>query len=150
MMLLNLIFFSLSRAFGCSCAPLDIKTEFTKTDYVLVATVASKVARDFDAYDGLDRITDYEISLKIKKHYKGDLRKSPYVTTAADDGRCGFNLEVGQTYVFWMNKPVPDSGSSVPMVGICSRTKHISRAKEDLKWLDKRTRQDLLTSVLFN
>src|SRR4051812_48611908 len=113
MMLLNLILFSLSQAFACSCGLLDIKTEFIRTDYIMIATVASKTGRDFDAYDNLNRITDFEITLKIKKSYKGDLKKSPYVMTAADDGRCGYNLAVGETYVFWMNKPDANSGASV-------------------------------------
>jgi hypothetical protein len=149
-MILKILLFSFYQAFGCSCAPQDIKKEFERSDYVMIATVTEKTARDFDPYDDLNRITDYEITLNIKRSYKGDLRKKPHVMTASDDARCGFNLKLGETYLFWMDKPHPDSPVSVPIVHICSRTKHISQAKDDIKWLDRKSSQDLVSSVLFN
>jgi hypothetical protein len=149
MILIKAVLLSLSQAFGCSCAPQDIKTEFARSDYVLVATVLEKVGRDFDAYDDLSQVTDFEVALKITKSYKGHLKRNPYITTPSDEARCGVSLKVGETYLFWMDRPHPDSGTTVPAVYLCSRTKPISQAKSDIKWLEKKAGRSLITSFFF-
>lgn len=76
---------------------------------------------------------NYVVVLKVSKRWKGDLSPEITVYTPLHEASCGFKFEKGKEYLVYSKKE-----NGLPMVTICSRTKLLSQAQEDLDELNKR------------
>jgi len=78
-----------------------------------------------------------EITLQVKKAWKGALGDEVQVHTAASGAACGYGFAMGQTYLVYATRDEAD-----PMrVSLCSRTALVERAGEDLAFLGKPSQQ---------
>lgn len=74
-----------------------------------------------------------EITLQVKKVWKGDLGEQVQVRTAGSSAACGYNFVKGETYLVYADRDEAD-----PMrVSLCSRTALVANAEEDLDFLGK-------------
>ncbi len=64
------------------------------------------------------------IALSVETVWKGPLYQTMYLTTHRDEASCGFTFAEGTTYIVYSR-----DGSTV---SLCSRTRELSRAAEDL------------------
>jgi len=74
-----------------------------------------------------------EITLRVKKVWKGDIGEQVQVRTAGSGAACGYSFAKGETYLVYADRDEAD-----PMrVSLCSRTALIASAQEDLDFLGK-------------
>lgn len=76
-------------------------------------------------------VIDKKISFTVTESFRGISEKTVEVITSSQSSACGYNFEVGQEYVVYayQNKETGKLGT-----GICTRTRPIERAEEDLKY----------------
>jgi len=83
------------------------------------------------------RFGGLEVTLRVKKVWKGDLGDKAHVHTAASSAACGYGFAMGQTYLVYVTSDEAD-----PMrVSLCSRTALVENAEEDLAFLGKPSQQ---------
>lgn len=118
------------RAFACSCLVTDeplkeqIENAFTEASAVFSgAVVAVKRSAD-DSYS-------VDVTFKTKKTWKGRSLKTVTISTGQDSAMCGFNFEVGKTYLVYAH-----GGSEKLSTTICTRTAEL-KASDDEKQLNK-------------
>ena len=79
------------------------------------------------------RFGGLEVTLRVKRLWKGEPKAEIKVHTAGSSAACGYTFVKGETYLVYALRDHAD-----PMrVSLCSRTKHIDDAKEDLRFLGK-------------
>jgi hypothetical protein len=78
---------------------------------------------------------EYEVTVKLKveKSWKGNVPRQITVSTATDSAMCGYNFEVGQSYLIYA------SGTNINnlQTNICTRTAKSLQAKADLRVLGR-------------
>jgi hypothetical protein len=132
------IVFQASIAFACTCGPvLSVLDEYDKAQVVLIARLVSveKAAEeDQDAYTYGVRSS----RLVVEKVYKGAVRAADQLTFAQGNGLdCNWafhDQQVGARFLLYL--PVPQPGSAWRAYA-CGRSKFVTRATEDLLYLDK-------------
>jgi len=78
-----------------------------------------------------------EVTLRVKKVWKGALGDEVQVHTAGSSAACGYGFAMGQTYLVYATSDEAD-----PMrVSLCSRTALVESAEEDLAFLGKPEQQ---------
>jgi len=116
--------------FACSCMNPGPPCEATsKSAAVFVGTVvASKNAKTTGQYDFNSR----EVKFSVEESFKGLGSTEALVFTGWGGGDCGYPFRTGQQYLVYAYKDEKDGrlGTS-----ICSRTRQLSEAKEDLAYL---------------
>ena len=102
---------------------------FTSSSYVFTGEVTKIETNDSTPFRGL------EVTLKVKKLWKGEPKEIVKVHTAGSSAACGYPFKEGQTYLVYVTSDEAD-----PMrVSLCSRTAPVDRAKEDFDFLKKPT-----------
>ena len=118
---------SSSAVWACSCAPPPPPK---KSLAVSAAVFAGKV-KTIERNGRLLKVT-----LEISRTWKGTKGKTVVVTTAASGAACGFGFKKGSSYLVYCYKPRGKGAKPVALVvSLCSRTRPLERAKEDLKEL---------------
>jgi hypothetical protein len=83
------------------------------------------------------RFRGLEITLRVKRVWKGAPQEEIKVHTAASSAACGYTFVKGKTYLVYALSDQAD-----PMrVSLCSRTAPIENAQEDLDFLGKPSHQ---------
>ncbi|MEK6855322.1 MAG: hypothetical protein AABX73_03820 [Nanoarchaeota archaeon] len=77
------------------------------------------------------RIEGEKVNLVISKIYKGDLGTQVNITTPTDSAMCGFNFVKNKEYLVYTSGNLSDLSTN-----ICTRTKLLSEADEDIEELD--------------
>jgi len=144
---------SASAAYACSCGRLSPAEAFEGYDVILVATadyvqsplvpelltlgryavakaksVVTQEDLDFEAY------TFRKVGLRAQTLFKGHPSAELAVLTGLGHGDCGYPFEEGKDYLICATF---DEHKNL-RTGICSRTKPISAAAEDLRYLRAR------------
>ena len=132
-----LLLLSLSpSAHACSCVELPgIEQQFAENDIVAEIKVTKKRARNFYLLDGSDRPTDVVYTANVPTVYKGKPEKTFEFMSAYDSAACGLNLAEGEKYLLWYRQPQGHSYGPVPYVHLCSGTRALKDAKQDVEWL---------------
>jgi shikimate kinase len=118
LVLVVLSLYAVDTAWACSCAPQPPPQEALKQSVaVFTGTVAGVTT------SGQNRL----VQIRVEKVWKGAKCGEVTVTTALDDAACGYNFEVGQSYLVYATK---EKGKL--SVSLCSRTSLTSQAGEDL------------------
>jgi len=74
-----------------------------------------------------------EITLRVKRVWKGDIGEQVEVRTAGNSAACGYSFVKGETYLVYADRDEAD-----PMrVSLCSRTALVASAQVDLDFLGK-------------
>jgi hypothetical protein len=111
-------------AFGCSCGRIDAPQEFENHDFVFVGKVTET--------GGFVR---NNVTFSVEKAWKplDDDEVFAYVT-----GCDGIDFKAGETYLVYAYKEESFFGTNV-YTSSCSRTALLTKATEDLKFLESRT-----------
>lgn len=82
----------------------------------------------------LERLKDQSLraTIKVASAWKGEVGKSVEVTTAPDGGVCGYDFREGESYLVYARK---ERDSDDLTTDICTRTRTLREAEEDLKAL---------------
>lgn len=114
-------------ASACSCMKLTPSEGFTSSYAVFTGEVIDIAKNEATRFGGL------EVTLRVKKVWKGDPAPQIKVRTASSSAACGYGFAEGETYLVYAVRDEAD-----PLrVSLCSRTAPIDQAKEDLQFLGK-------------
>lgn len=122
------------QAFCCSCVrqpePL---VALGRADAVFSGAVVA--VRDPHAgeatYSSIDPLL---YSIAVNEVWKGDVGDTTVITTARESCSCGFPFQIGRTYIVYAY--LPRTGDADWSTHLCTRTRDIERAGEDLEALN--------------
>ena len=110
--------------YACSCVEPDSPSEeLAHSAAVFMGRVVS--VREFDSVGGASGSLDpTTVEFDVQTIWKGPDYQTMFLTTARSEASCGFTFTEGITYVVYSR-----DGSTV---GLCSRTRELSEASDDL------------------
>lgn len=127
-----LILCSASEASACSCAfggsaPCQ---DYWKTDAVFVGTVvgSSKITTDEGTYKSNRRV----VRMTVEQPLKGIEGAAAEVVTGWGDSDCGYGFKTGASYIVYAHRGEKDGRL---YTGICTRTRPLAEAGEDLAFI---------------
>jgi hypothetical protein len=115
---------------ACSCLPTKSTAQELEQS---TAVFSGKVIQIKRRKQAENIFASVEVTFRVEKAWKGLKRKTITVYTSSNSASCGYSFRVNQTYLVYANGNDEDKLST----GICSRTKRIKDAREDLKELGK-------------
>lgn len=123
-------------AHACSCRfgggpPCE---EYWRVDVVFAGTVIEQSSFSVQEGDGEFKYTRQMVlvRLSLDKSYRGDLKGSKVeVVTGAGGGDCGYEFHTGERYLVYAYR---EEKSKRLETSICSRTRSLSEAAEDLEY----------------
>jgi len=116
-----------SEARACSCMQLSPSEGLSSSHAVFTGEVTDIEPNKATRFRGL------EITLRVKRVWKGAPQEEIKVHTAGSSAACGYSFVKGKTYLVYALRDEAD-----PMrVSLCSRTAPVENAKEDLDFLGK-------------
>jgi molybdopterin-binding protein len=126
------LLFTNTEIHACSCLPFGEETvarqvERAKTE--ARAVFSGKVVKIIKNPEN-HQIT---VQLAAAKSWKGNVPRRITITTASDSALCGYNFEVGNSYLIYAH----GANAKNLQTNICTRTARIADAKADLKVLGK-------------
>lgn len=118
-------------SFACSCAGgLPIEKYCASTDGIFSGKVILAKTIDPDGVMSQDEYVEYVF--EVSQWYKAKGAAYAVVRSSAWGNLCGLNLEMGKSYLLWGYK----GGAEFFLnTNICTRTRPLSSAQEDLTWL---------------
>ncbi len=120
--------FGAETGLACTCAP----SKGPAAELELAAAVFSgKVVEVRKHRQGEDIFARVEAVLRVERAWKGVEGATVSVFTASHSATCGYGFKGGRTYLVYAYK---DAGGRLS-TGICSRTRRLKDAGEDLKEL---------------
>ena len=120
-------FTQISEARACSCMKLTPAEGLSSSYAVFTGEVTDIEPNTATKFGGV------EITLGVKKVWKGEIGAQVKVRTAGNSAACGYNFAKGETYLVYADRDEAD-----PMrVSLCSRTALLANAQEDLDFLGK-------------
>jgi len=120
-------FLPLGEARACSCMMQTLEEGVAQSEAIFEATV-TKIAPKL-----VNQFPSLEVSLAVKRAWKGIDRKEVVVTPASNSAACGYPFAEGSTYLVYAYR---DEGDPI-RVSLCSLTKPIDEAGADLEHLGK-------------
>lgn len=127
-----LVLFAVGGVFACSCLmPGTPSEEFGKYDYIFSGKVAS-IGYPIDAVG--EEAYSLDIVFNVSIVWQGLLGSEVHIRTAKDSAACGYPFNEGEEYLVYAS-----GNESKKSANICSRTKLLSEANEDLEYLANQT-----------
>ena len=118
-------------ALACSCAQPTVEQAFARSSAVIAGTV-KEVEEPFWVWIGLSASGSYDVTFRVMKRWKGAEADTLTVRTRLTGEACGYPFEIGGAYlVFVAPGPAEDL-----QTGICSGTRDLVGAEEDVRTLD--------------
>ncbi len=116
--------FSTVEAFGCTCMHLSrpIENEFKGRD----AIFSGKVIRTVKTSQN-----NRQVTIRVENSWKGKVSKTVTISTSAFSSMCGYTFAKGKRYLIYAYGERNDLSTN-----ICSRTKLLSDAEEDIEILN--------------
>lgn len=131
---------------ACSCAPSGPPCQsFWQADAVFSASVVSKLVIAIDSGIDLKR-KEQQVAVKflVEDVFRGSLGGNDIeIITGMGGGDCGYNFEKGKKYLVYAYK----SGNRLH-AGICSRTRLLTEAAEDLAYFRNLPSENSGASIL--
>ena len=124
--------FSNNEVFACSCLPFD---DESVTQQVNRAKKDASVVFSGKVLEVVRKPGSSSIVVKFRaeKAWKGNVSKRISLSTGADSALCGFNFEVGKSYLIYAQ----GTDANNLQTNICTRTAGLTNAKADLKALGR-------------
>src|SRR5688572_27550768 len=124
----SLLLVTQSSSFACSCSPSPGPLEsLAFADTVFVGTVIGIEAASYP--DGDFEMPYRRVTLRVSQTWKGPVTFTKVVNTGLGSGDCGVEFWEGSSCLVYAY------GSIEYWTSICSRTRHLSFAAEDLQAL---------------
>jgi len=121
------VIISISSALACSCAqPKPPKQALEESEAVFSGRVVT-----IEEPGMLDQTEPLVVTFKVDSVWKGAVTNPQTVRTSPHSASCGFGFEDGEEYIVYANAN-PDS---YLWTSICTRTRVLTDAKEDLREL---------------
>jgi hypothetical protein len=140
-------------AFGCSCGgPRPVAESYAGADLIFTGTVTDQTDRwnflrrgwyflqtlvgrepDFEM-NQYARMRGFEYEFTVDKMWRGVPARTSSVLTGRGAGDCGVRFEVGKSYLVYAHC----DGEGDCFTIICTRTRELGRATEDLTYLATR------------
>ncbi len=114
-------------AYACSCASQTVEEAVASSDAVFEGRVV-EIRKGADSGSVSTRTNT--VRLRVVRSWKGVGEEALTVRTATNGASCGYPFRANQSYLVYAN-----SSPAGLRVGLCSRTKPIDQAKEDLELL---------------
>ncbi|KST68183.1 hypothetical protein [Mastigocoleus testarum] len=109
-------------ACACSCLPPGPpKSELDRSEAVFAGKVM-RIRR---------KNSEVRVKFKVMTSWKGEVNKKQVITTQINSAACGYSFERGQQYLVYASK----FDNKLLSTNICSRTKLLANAEEDLSEL---------------
>ena len=134
--LLTVLFVVPHLAQACSCEPPP--AALTALEQSAVVFSGSVTAIEEGETEWLGSV--FFVRFSVERSWKAATADDITVTTASDDARCGYHFELGEKYLIYGTAPVP--GDEHYSVTICSRTRGVAAADDDLRALGRPTAVD--------
>lgn len=124
------------RASACDCAyPGAPCKAFAHTPYVFSGKVTKISTIPIKMSSG-DQYQDRLITFEIERAYRGlEDKKVTEVVTGSGGGDCGYDFRVGEKYLVYA---FPHAATGKLYTGICSRTRRLAEARDDLDYFAKK------------
>jgi len=116
--------FQPARARACSCATQTREQAFESAAAVFEGRVIEITRSKARPDGGPPRV---RVTLLVVRAWKGVQTERMTVLTAGDEAACGFGFREGESYLVYAQK-----GGSLPGVSLCSRTRPMAEAGEDI------------------
>jgi hypothetical protein len=130
-LLLVAIAFSVRPSAACSCIESGAACEdYWKASAVFLGRVQA-IARHSVKPPALRILADRRVTFTVLEAFSGVEQGTVEVTTGSGGGDCGFPFREGAEYVVYARRSTPGAPLTV---GICSRTREVSRAASDLEY----------------
>ncbi|MFM9844769.1 MAG: hypothetical protein ACKVOI_17550 [Dongiaceae bacterium] len=118
-------------ALACSCAQPTVEQAFARSSAVIAGTV-TEVEEPFWVWIGLSDSGGHDVTFRVTKRWKGVDAATLTVRTRLTGEACGYPFEVGGAYLVYV-APGPAENLET---GICSGTRNLAGADEDVRVLD--------------
>lgn len=110
---------------ACSCLPLPSPARaFAEADAVFLGKVLS--------FEAIPASHQRRAHLAVLQIWKGNKSAADTLYTPFDEAGCGYDFRVGETYLIYAFQ----YGEEPLSTNLCTRTRHASRAAEDLSYLN--------------
>lgn len=120
------------RAFACSCMmPSSVKEQLETSEAVFAGHITSIV----DVNKGKEIISTADplrVTFEVSKAWKGNVSEEITIKTARAEASCGYEFSAEREYLVYA---YGDEGNLY--AGLCTLTKPLSGASDDMKELDK-------------
>ncbi len=120
-------FLPVGEARACSCMMQTLEEGIAQSQAIFEGTV-TKIAPTL-----VNQFPSLEVSLAVRRAWKGIDREDVLVTTASNSAACGYRFAEGSTYLVYAHR---DKDGPL-RVSLCSLTKPIDEAGADLALLGK-------------
>ena len=116
-----------SSVHACSCAPRPQAAEALKRATVVFQGTVIDITPIFSL--GGRHLSGYNVKFEMKNRWKGLSSKWLVVQTGTTGGRCGVEFRINEDWLVYAH------GKEILVTSICTRTRRVSEAKEDLQAL---------------
>ena len=117
-----------SHAMACSCIPSPPPKKALEVSAAVFSGKVTKVERTAQF--------KLKVTIQVARTWKGTKGKTVEVLTVNSGAACGYSFKKGESYLVYGYKPKTEDGKVGPLsTGLCTRTKNLKAAGEDLKAL---------------
>jgi len=135
--LIGIIFLSIPlyphESSACSCI-IESSDEALENSVAVFSGKVTKITEDQPTWPIISSAESVIVEFQVDRVWKGPSEKTIKVTTASDEGTCGYGFEMGKTYLVYSYE-IEDNDPLVLKVSLCSKTSPIADASEDLSEL---------------
>lgn len=114
---------------ACSCIPPKSPSETLKE---AAAVFSGKVLKIRRQKTGSGSLSQVEVVMRVETVWKGVDKTTIRISTASHSDACGYSFKEGNSYLVYAYGNAEDLSTS-----ICSRTRRLSDAQDDLRELGK-------------
>ena len=119
-----LVILQAASAYACSCLPRTPQQSFASAQAVFAGRVID-VGQQNPA-------SEVRVRFEVSRIWKGQKRPQIVVMTSSSSASCGYSFQVGENYLIYASLQ-----ESQLQTGLCSGTKPLSMAQEDLAVLGR-------------
>ena len=138
MVLIAICAIAVEPAQACTCSAPANTAEALKRSAAVFRGKVIEISRPWLDRIGLTQTGSYQVEFVILKQWKGTPATRTVVTTRLTGEACGFPFEIGKEYLLYVVTEPKDI-----QTGICTGTKKIAEAEQEIKQLDQLREQRL-------
>ena len=128
LLLAAFIMLGAENSLACTCAPVGAAAEELER---AAAVFSGKVVEIKRHKQSGDLFAEVEVVFRVERAWKGADGRTVSVFTSSHSAACGYGFRTGRTYLVYAHGGADGRLSA----GICSRTKRLKDAREDLNAL---------------
>ena len=114
---------------ACSCI-IESSDEALENSVAVFSGKVTKITEDQPTWPIISSAEPVTVEFQVYRVWKGPSEKTIKITTASDEGTCGYGFEMGKTYLVYSYE-IEDNDPLVLKVSLCSKTSPIADASEE-------------------